>query len=930
MTAFRFTPGPGETEIQLVGPAGKLPVDAWAVVAPPPLRAGADLAQRLLAEGRAISDNDTTLMVENEAIAALSPGEATALSLPPLTDAIAVLRSTGQITRPDFKVQLDWQRPTGQPIVGVQRVGAWLHIGAEWRRLPDVLFAIAEAVAGLAAVPADDQAGRYRALAALQEVLPQTAGRATASGVIGTMAIVVADAFSLDLEGDGEEARLVPVLHRAGAAGDAPLLPEAEQAAFGQEQFNRYTNVRGVYSVGQTFVVLSPLLRRGLSEVRQLQSAPLATKRALLASPRAFLQQALGAEAETTVIEALFRETESYSERVIGLGLWQKRVVPWVALPPSVWLERDPPPAAAETPPAAAPARGIVVGDQEVPLDAAQAAALHADVAAAMASGAAAVPLPVGGTTISVPATAEVLQLLIRANEDTVDLAAAFAPRPAPAPALPAGLLSTLKPHQQEGLAWLQAAYAQGNPGVLLADDMGLGKTLQALAFLAWLRQGMAQGVVARAPVLIVAPVGLLANWQAEHDRHLAAPGLGPCLPAYGARLRLIRDVTKDGRPALDRRVLGEADWVLTSYHTLRDYDADFGQVRFAAMLLDEAQTVKTPGVRLSDSAKAMKADFRVAITGTPVENRLGELWNIVDTVHPAYLGDLRGFSQRYEPTPDEATLRDLKTRLERPLGGRPALLRRRLRSAHLPDLPRQIDWPKEAPMPPPQRARYEQAVAAARQGPSRPGEMLKVLELLRAISLHPGEDGAARDEDFIAASARMQLAFSVLDEVARRGERALIFLRDRAMQGRLAGIVQRRYRLAAPPMIISGDVGGPARQARVNRFQVAPDGFDAMILSPQAGGVGLTLTRANHVIHLTRWWNPAVEDQCTGRALRIGQTRDVHVHVPLAVLPGDRRSFDQNLDALLARKRRLMHDTLAPPAGTDDDADALFRASVA
>ncbi len=138
--------------------------------------------------------------------------------------------------------------------------------------------------------------------------------------------------------------------------------------------------------------------------------------------------------------------------------------------------------------------------------------------------------------------------------------------------------------------------------------------------------------------------------------------------------------------------------------------------------------------------------------------------------------------------------------------------------------------------------------------------------------------------------------------------------------------MIQRRYRLAAPPAIISGEVAGHHRQQRVDRFQAAPDGFDAMILSPRAGGVGLTLTRANHVIHLARWWNPAVEDQCTGRALRIGQSRTVHVHIPIGVLSDGRQSFDQNLHELLERKRRLMRDALLPGEFDPMDKEELLE----
>ena len=155
------------------------------------------------------------------------------------------------------------------------------------------------------------------------------------------------------------------------------------------------------------------------------------------------------------------------------------------------------------------------------------------------------------------------------------------------------------------------------------------------------------------------------------------------------------------------------------------------------------------------------------------------------------------------------------------------------------------------------------------------------------------------------------------------------MFVDDLKVQARLTGLIQRRYRLATAPMVINGTVAGSSRQARVERFQQAGDHFDVMILSPRAGGVGLTLTRANHIIHLSRWWNPAVEDQCNGRALRIGQTRPVTVHVPLATL-SQGRSFDQNLHALLSRKRRLMHEALLPPEATESERRELLEESMA
>ena len=951
---FHFDVTPQATELRLRTGAGFLLADLWAIEAPVAAIPGVDVMQRLIAAENAIAEADVVL-VEHRAIADLSAREADALGLPPVAEAVAEIRTTGIITRPEFRAVLEWKRPNGQRVVGAQRVGAWLQIGGRWHRLPDVLFAIAEAVDALAAVPDDDLAGRLSAIAALRDLLPaaQASGAADAPGLLGTMTIATADAFSLDLKGEGEGALLVPILHRAGTNSNAPLLAADQQAAFGEDQFNRFHTARSVYTLNRgCFLVLSPPLRQALAEVRRVQSAPAATKRALLASPRAFLRQALGEDVDITVVEELFRETKAYSDRVLGLGLWQPRVLPWIALDTTEWFGPEGGPASGG--PRRTAAAGLVVGDRRIPLDDTQADDLRARVEAAIAVGAPWVPHEGDGGTVQIPASSETLEalqrletsrtpcresagerpapevLVIRPNEEAVDVQASFTPRAAPALGVPQVVTTVLKPHQLEGIEWLQKAWTTGRPGVLLADDMGLGKTLQGLTFLAWLRGGIQAGTVPRGPVLIVAPTGLLENWRSEHDRHLTAPGLGVCTLAYGRGLAALRRATGEDRPALDITAIQAADWVLTTYETLRDYDRDFGQVRFVAMLFDEAQKIKTPGGRITDAAKAMNADFRIALTGTPVENRLADLWCIVDTVHPAYLDDLKSFSNQYERSGDVQALSKLKRILDRPIGGRPPLLLRRLKEDRLPDLPTHNEVLREAPMPPAQLDAYEETIKSVRDGGASGGAVLAALQRLRAVSLHPGEVGNGSDASFIAASARMKVAMEALDEIQRRGERALVFVDDLDLQARMVGMIQRRYRLTVAPMVINGQVAGGARQSKVDRFQQAPDGFDVMILSPRAGGVGLTLTRANHVIHLSRWWNPAVEDQCTGRVVRIGQTRPVTIHIPLAVLPDGRRSFDQNLQALLERKRQLMMEALCPPAATEAEYEYLLSATLA
>jgi hypothetical protein len=950
---FEFAVDADWTVLRLVADGKPLRVEQWPLEAPPLLRAGVDLARRLDAARIAVTDDDATaLLIEHSAIAGLTAHEASLIGLPPAAEAVAAIDTTGLVNQPNFSVRLRWQRPTGQAILGAHRVGAWLKIGDQWRRLPEPLFGVAQAIDGIAAAGAD-MGARLTAMSPIVELLPEAvkAGAAYATGLIGNLQIHLADAFSLDLAGDDDNPRLLPILHRAGGDPGAPLLPDGLQQIFAERRFTGFHDARAVYALGESnFVVLSPPLRQALSVVRRIQSAAPANRRALFANPRGFLRDALGDEDET-LIDKIVRDTPSYSARVKGLGLWQPRIVPWVKVAATDWFH------GAEANGSVNPrqAAGLRIGDQLVELSAEQANELRERVEQAIGSGEPVVELPHQDERTPVPASHDTLGklalleaarnrlapgvaqragmpaevLLIHPNETNLEHQALVTTRPAPPIGVPSALITPPKAHQREGLDWLQKAWTEGLPGVLLADDMGLGKTLQGLAFLVWLRRGMANGIVSREPLLIVAPTGLLANWQNEHDAHLVPPGLGRCLAAFGAGLRELRTVRANGAPVLDVAAVQAADWVLTTYETLRDHDRDFGQVQFGAALFDEAQKIKTPGIRLTDAAKAVNAEFRIALTGTPVENRLADLWCIVDAANPGWLGDLQTFSRKYEKDQNPDRLTQLRSDLDQPTGGRPPIMLRRLRRERLPDLPLLHEHIDEQEMPAIQAAAYAEAIARARDGDR--GSVLAALQRLRAVSLHPMPDQHAEDDEaFIAASARLVAAFTALDKIAAMGERALLFVDDLDVQARLSGIIQRRYQLPAAPVMINGSVAGKTRQLHVDRFQAAAVGFDVLILSPRAGGVGLTLTRANHVIHLSRWWNPAVEDQCNGRALRIGQERAVNVHIPIATLPSGGRSFNQNLHALLDRKRRLMHEALLPPEASDFEKQQLLDASLA
>lgn len=478
-------------------------------------------------------------------------------------------------------------------------------------------------------------------------------------------------------------------------------------------------------------------------------------------------------------------------------------------------------------------------------------------------------------------------------------------------------------------MKWLQEHWASGSTGALLADDMGLGKTLQTLTFLAWVQEQMDVGNHQRKPLLIVAPTGLLKNWEDEGETHLASPGLGAVFKAFGAGLKGLDGLTHNQR----RERFISTEWVLTTYETLRDKIRYFLPVDWAVVVFDEVQKIKNPVSRLTEMAKSVQADFILALTGTPVENRFGDLWSIIDTVAPGTLGSLKEFHNLYENEDFEETAQAIEALREKlTVDPKPVRLMRRMKSEHLKGLPEKKEHVIRTPMPPAQVRAYDEVIAPVRTGELGKGDILGVLHGMRKVSLLPDiVGGEGMTDEIITTSARLSALISILDAVKARNEKALVFLEFITIQDMLIPYLQSRYRMSSPPLRISGSVQGHVRKKHVDEFQNrARDEFDIMLLSPKAGGVGLTLTAANNVIHLSRWWNPAVEDQCTDRVFRIGQDKPVNVYYPLAIHPLiQESSFDVNLHGLLERKRELSRQLLSAPAAGDDELEDLLKASV-
>jgi SNF2 family DNA or RNA helicase len=390
-----------------------------------------------------------------------------------------------------------------------------------------------------------------------------------------------------------------------------------------------------------------------------------------------------------------------------------------------------------------------------------------------------------------------------------------------------------------------------------------------------------------------------------------------------------------DPGETLDVQRLREADWILTTYETLTEHERAFARIDYAVILFDEMQKLKAPDTLNTKAAKVMKADFVLGLTGTPIENRMEDLWCIFDRIVPGYLGDLKTFSRTYRPEAPEQ-LADLKAKLAAPADGAPPVMKRRMKADVLDAMPVKQETKYPTPMQGEQAQAYRELITGVSDRTERTrGHMLDVLQRMRMLSLHPRDPGEAagadarRFEAFARRSARLSKTIEILKDIQKRGEKAIIFIEHLAMQDAIADGIAALFDLDRKPAVINGGTPGERRLAIVDAFSRSGSRFGVLLLSPKAAGVGLNIVAANHVIHLSRWWNPAIEDQCNDRAYRIGQTKPVTIHIPLAThadFPD--QSFDEQLDRLIEKKRQLSRHMLAPPSG-DGDIDLLFNGTV-
>jgi non-specific serine/threonine protein kinase len=454
-----------------------------------------------------------------------------------------------------------------------------------------------------------------------------------------------------------------------------------------------------------------------------------------------------------------------------------------------------------------------------------------------------------------------------------------------------AALNATLRPYQQVGVRWLYLIAKLGL-GACLADDMGLGKTIQVLSLLLVLKR---QTAGQQQPSLLVAPASLLANWASEIERF--APGL-KALIAHPSALPVAE------LKALAPERLRDVDLVITSYGSLLRVPW-IAEAAWHLVVLDEAQAIKNPDAKQTRTVKGLNARARFALTGTPIENRLGDLWSIFDFVNPGLLGSSKEFTNFVKglanrPHNSYAPLRELV---------RPYILRRlKTDKAVIADLPDKTEVKAFCQLSRKQAALYEQSVKElAKQlqdaeGIQRKGLVLSFLMRFKQICNHPSQwlgDGSWGEDD----SGKWARLRDIAEVIAAKQEKMLVFTQFREVIAPLAAFLGSVF--GRPGLVLHGETAVKQRKEIVRRFQ-EDEAVGFFVLSLKAGGAGLNLTAASHVVHFDRWWNPAVENQATDRAFRIGQTKNVLVHKFVC-----RGTVEDKIDQLIESKRRLSTDLL-------------------
>ena len=906
------------------------------------------LLKELLDNGQAESSG-MGIHLPSDEVCRLDSVEQELLGLPEPYPFDLEIRSFSTLNQPEFRYNYQFLKPDRKPL-HPERIGCILRLTEEWVYLLTYeQFVLLEELDAFNRREAADKNFQSNLLdfAKIKGIANQTG--AELERYLNQEEVVAPKTVRLRLRESDDTVEIIPDV--AGV--------DSEQF---EAVFDRFPNPETTYNLplpngGRTRVLFQKEQREELRTVKRYRRVSRQELEEIAKQPQAYFNP------EVVELDPTADEPLSFSERVRKIGVYQPRVYPFISPYRSEWIP------------------GIIVEDKDgkrtkIPVkDKRELDELKGLIDQAKRTGKKTVTwkneqLPVSEVERYLPFIEKRLKrrkkppgqdekletpvLIIEENIEDPDYVEPTPDPPVeepfrhllePSPNLKRGV--NLLAHQEEGLAWAQQLWKKKYPGGLLADDMGLGKTLQVLCFLEWHHTKYSS----QQPYLIVAPIALLENWAAEYRKFFDNRSLD-FITLYGRELQTFRCELSDvsdreipeiegaerfpalrrRRGALDVDRLRTAKLVLTTYETVRDFQLDLGLIPWAAVVIDEAQRIKTPGTLVTNALKALKTDFRLALTGTPVENSLMDLWCITDFVAPGYLDSAKNFNRDFcRPLEHPDTdIRALGEQVRERIG---VHLKRRLKAEILEDLPEKHIHVEECQqeMPPSQAERYLAALQSAQEsestGPQSRNRILRVLHQLRDISDHPLLADSQWEQvptpELIAQSAKLLVTVQILEGIAHVGEKVILFAERRKTQHLLKRVIQERFQERfglADISIVNGETPGSTQRANsmkmsrkqaVDRFQ-ATSGFNTIIMSPLAAGVGLNITEANHVIHYSRWWNPAKEDQASDRVYRIGQTMPVHIYLPMATHP-EFRTFDVILHELLERKRQLSQGTLFP-----------------
>ena len=874
-----------------------------------------------------------TAKIQHEKIANLNIHEIKKLGLPPVYPHRMAIKTRGKPTTPAFSVEIEFIGPQSGRFYQQNRTGVILNLDGQYFTLTNPHFVFLERLSKLSS-DIKNTGERLSLWSEIIKVVPKEV--VLDNKELLDFQFVKADRFCLDQKKLSEhEFQIVPeLIYKEKNNNDmdpSSQLPKGISLDF-KEKFLKISTVDPYYKVGNYYIKLSNPLRECLRIMKKINREPLEKRRAFYLNPMGRIKKELPENISEDLLEDIFFETDHFkSDRISHLGRWVPKVGIYVdPNNKNPWFPKDD--------------IAIKIGDdlfhfspddldtlvknleqakrknQDVFIYKNQAIPVNDEVVSEIKNVIDRIreivkPPPVNEPKPKPPKLSK-LVAVIKDNIDHLEYKSVRKKRNDLKKEIPHCLLTkfTEYPHQKEGVWWLEENFIQGTSGALLADDMGLGKTFQALAFLYWYKENIKN----KKPILIVAPTGLLKNWQDEHDIHLLeCGGLGRKYKAYGGSFR------KDRKNSTQFSIIEEmkrSNWILTTYESIRDHHKDFFiKISWGVVVFDEIQKIKNPNALMTDASKALDSDFSIGLTGTPIENSFCDLWCVADCLYPKILGLLKDFQHKYIRNQTEKSGWEIQKRLS---DKRPPFILRRIKKSILSSLPDRKIIIKKADMKNEQKDAYSEIIRKSKN--REYSSSLQALQHLKKLSIYVQDCFKGSDEEFIQSSAKLKILFDVLKEIKTKNEKVLICIENRILQRKIKGICDARWNLSVS--IINGDMAGDRRKKTVDQFGEI-EGFNIMIISPRAGGVGLNIVSANHIIHLERWWNPAVEDQSNDRIFRIGQERPVFVYNLLAVHPDYKNeSFDVVLDRLLEKKRHIREQILIPSDPNNYETDEFYR----